>query len=284
MTPQADSAVADTLPVIRIEPARGWFALDLRELWAYRELVAFLVWRDIKVRYKQTVLGVLWAVIQPVGTMVLFTVIFGRLAKLPSDGVPYPIFTLAALLPWQLFSSALLGAANSVVGSAGLITKVYFPRLVVPIAAVASNLVDFGVSLAVLVALMAWYGVAPSAAVVLLPAFVLLAVVTAFAAGLWLAALNVKYRDVRYLLPYLTQVLLFASPVAYSTSLIESPVWRTVYGLNPMAGIIQGFRWALLGAQPPADLILPGVIVTGVLLAGGLIYFRHTEDTFADVI
>jgi len=283
MTPQAASA-ADTLPVIRIEPARGWFALDLRELWAYRELVAFLIWRDIKVRYKQTVLGVLWAIIQPVGTMVLFTVIFGRLAKLPSDGVPYPIFTLAALLPWQLFSSALLGAATSVVGSAGLITKVYFPRLVVPIAAVAANLVDFGVSLVLLVALMAWYGVVPTAAVVLLPAFVFLAVVTAFAAGLWLAALNVKYRDVRYLLPYLTQVLLFASPVAYSTSMIESPVWRTVYGLNPMAGIIQGFRWALLGAQPPADLILPGVIVTGLLLAGGLVYFRHTEDTFADVI
>lgn len=270
--------------VLRIEAPRGWEALELKELWAYRELVWFLIWRDVKVRYTQTSLGIAWAIVQPVMTMVLFTIVFGRLAHMPSDGVPYPVFTFAALLPWQLFSSALTNSANSIVGSSGLISKVYFPRLVVPIASVAATLVDFSISFVVLIGLMAWYGILPGMAVLALPLFVILALGTALAVGLWASALNVRYRDVQYVMPFVVQFWLFASPVAYPTSLITSPLWRAVYGLNPMAGIIQGFRWALLGSPAPTLLMVPAGVVSLLLLAGGFFYFKRTETSFADVI
>ncbi|MEW5984370.1 MAG: ABC transporter permease [Acidobacteriota bacterium] len=270
--------------VVRIEASRGWEALDLRELWKYRELVWFLVWRDVKVRYRQTFLGVAWAVVQPVVTMVVFTVIFGRVANLPSDGIPYPVFTYAALLPWTLFSSALTSSSNSIVGSAGLVSKVYFPRLVVPIASVAATLVDFCISFIVFLVLMGWYDLTPGLACLLLPLLVVVTLGTALAVGLWASALNVRYRDVQHLMPFVAQFLMFASPVAYSASLITSPGWRTIYGMNPMAGIIQTFRWALIGAAPPSVSMLPGILVAGALLVGGLFFFRRTEASFADVI
>ncbi len=275
----ADSA----LPVLRIVPAARWTWPSLEELWAYRELIGFLIWRDIKVRYKQTSLGVGWAVLQPLVTMTLFTVVFGRVAKLPSDGVPYPLFTFAALLPWQMFSAGITGAANSLVGNSGLITKVYFPRLIVPIAAVSATVVDFAISFAVLLVMMVWYGVPITGTILVLPAFVLLALATAFAAGLWLSAVNVRFRDVQYALPFLIQSLLFVSPVAYTASLVPEK-WRVLYACNPLVAIIQGFRWAILGAEPPTAFIVPSLLSTCLLAIGGLIYFRHMEDTFADVV
>jgi lipopolysaccharide transport system permease protein len=229
-------------------------------------------------------LGIAWAVIQPVMTMLVFTLIFGRLAQLPSDGLPYPVFTFTALLPWQLFSGALTGSANSVVNSASLISKVYFPRLVIPIASVMATLVDFSISFGVLLGLMAWYGISLRLAVVVLPLLVMLALAIALAVGLWASALNVRYRDVRHVMPFVVQFWLLASPVAYSTSLITSPAWRAVYSLNPMVGVIEGFRWAVLGSTPPSVLVVPSVLVTGVLLATGLFFFRRTEASFADVI
>ena len=244
----------------------------------------FLIWRDIKVRYKQASLGIAWAVIQPVMTMLVFTLIFGRLAQLPSDGLPYPVFTFTALLPWQLFSGALTGSANSVVNSASLVSKVYFPRLVIPIASVMATLVDFSISCGVLLGLMAWYGISLRLAVVVLPLLVMLALTIALAVGLWAAALNVRYRDVRHVMPFVVQFWLLASPVAYSTSLITSPIWRAVYSLNPMVGVIEGFRWDVVGSAPPSVLVVPSVLVTGVLLVGGLFFFRRTEASFADVI
>jgi lipopolysaccharide transport system permease protein len=270
--------------VIRIEPSRGWAALELWELWEYRELVWFLIWRDVKVRYKQTSLGIAWAIVQPVMTMVVFTLVFGRLAQLPSDGLPYPIFTFTALLPWQLFSAALTSSTNSVVASSHLVSRVYFPRLVVPIASVAATLVDFGIAFVILLGLMAWYGLSPGLAVVALPLLVALALGTALAVGLWASALNVRYRDVKYVMPFVLQLWLFASPVVYSASLISSPAWRVVYSLNPMVGVIQGFRWALLGSTPPTVLMVPSVLATVVLLLAGLFFFRRTEASFADVI
>jgi lipopolysaccharide transport system permease protein len=269
---------------MRIEPSKGWAAIGLRELAEYRELAAFLVWRDIKVRYKQTALGIAWAVLQPLLTMIIFTIVFGRIARLPSDGVPYPLFTLAGLLPWQMFASALTGSAASVVGSAGLLTKVYFPRLIVPLAAALATLVDFVVAFLLLAALMLYYGVAPPAAIVTLPLFVALALAAALGVGLWFAALNVRYRDVQYVLPFVVQLWLFASPVAYSASLIQSPVLRTIFALNPMFGVTQGFRWALLGAPAPGPEMWPSVAVAAALLVSGLFFFRRMEDTFADVI
>ena len=283
-TSTTDAAVDPDVRVIEIEPSRGWAALDLQGVWEYRELVWFLIWRDIKVRYKQASLGIAWAVIQPVMTMLVFTLIFGRLAQLPSDGLPYPVFTFTALLPWQLFSGALTGSANSVVNSASLISKVYFPRLVIPIASVMATLVDFSISFGVLLGLMAWYGISLRLAVVVLPLLVMLALAIALAVGLWASALNVRYRDVRHVMPFVVQFWLLASPVAYSTSLITSPAWRAVYSLNPMVGVIEGFRWAVLGSTPPSVLVVPSVLVTGVLLAGGLFFFRRTEASFADVI
>lgn len=271
--------------ILILEPSRGFLKLNLRDLWEYRELLYFLVWRDIKVRYKRTVLGAAWAVIQPALTMAVFSVFFGRLAKVPSDGIPYPVFAFAALVPWQLFAYSLTESANSLVSNQNLISKVYFPRLVVPISAVLAGMADFGISFLVLLGLMAWYGIVPSpAAVVLLPLFVLLAVTTALAVGLWLSALNVKYRDVRYTIPFLTQFWMFATPVAYPSSMVPEP-WRTLCGLNPMAGVVEGFRWVLLGRSAgPGPLLAVSVVVVAVMLFGGLVYFRRTEAVFADIV
>lgn len=266
-----------------IRPSRGWVALNLRDLWNYRELLYFLTWRDIKVRYKQTVLGAAWAVLQPFFTMVVFSVFFGQLAKVPSDGIPYPIFSYCALLPWSYFSGALDRASNSLVGSSHLITKVSFPRLAIPISAVMAGLVDFGIAFVVLLGMMIYYGFTPTTAALTLPLFLSLAVATALAVGLWLSALNVQYRDVRYTIPFLTQFWLFATPVAYSSSLVPER-WRAWYGLNPMAGVVEGFRWALLGKEPPASLLAVSAVVVVLLLIGGLYYFRRMEKTFADLI
>ena len=266
-----------------IQPSRGFLQLKLREVWHYRELLYFLVWRDVKVRYKQTVLGAAWAVIQPVMTMVVFSIFFGRLAKVPSDGIPYPIFAFAALLPWQLFAFALTESSNSLVGSQNLITKVYFPRLVIPLSSVLAGLVDFAISFMVLIGLMLYYRITPTAAVAWLPLFVLLALATALSVGLWLSALNVKYRDVRYTIPFLTQFWLFVTPVAYPSSMIPQR-WRALYGLNPMAGVVEGFRWALLGKSGgPGLLLWVSLAAVLTLLTGGLFYFRRMESTFADV-
>ncbi len=276
--------------ITRIRPSRGWRAIDLREVWRYRELLWFLTLRDIKLRYKQTALGVSWAVLQPLFTMAVFTVFFGKLGKLPSDGKPYALFVLAALLPWQLFAYALTQSSNSLVNEQRLITKVYFPRLIVPIASVLSGLVDFLVAFGLMVAMMAagpifgWFNVKPTAAVLAIPIFTLFAVLTALAFGLWLSALNVQYRDVRYTIPFLTQFWMFLTPVAYPASLVPAK-YRLLYGLNPMAGVVEGFRWALLDTDAPAWGMMAvsfGVVVA--LLAGGLFYFRRMERTFADVV
>jgi lipopolysaccharide transport system permease protein len=269
---------------VSITPPQRWPELHLGDLWDYRELVYFLVWRDLKVRYKQTALGVAWAVLQPLVTVILFTVIFGRLAGLPSEGVPYPVFALAALLPWQLFSAAVAGSSNSLVGSANLLTKVYFPRLIIPIAAVVSTLADFAASSVLLAGLMLWYGIVPGIAALLLPLFVVQALVLELAIGLWASALNVQYRDVQFALPFALQALLLASPVAYSAALVPQGPWRIVYGLNPLVGVIQGFRWALLGAVAPGPLVWLSALVTLALLVGGLFFFKRMEDTFADVV
>lgn len=268
-----------------IQPPGGWLSLELKEVWDYREMLYFLVWRDIKIRYKQTVLGAAWAIIQPVFMMVVFSLLFGHLAGLPSDNIPYPIFAFCALLPWQLFAHALSSSSNSLVANEGLITKVYFPRLIVPLAAVLSGLLDFMIAFVILVAMMAFYGITPGLAVFTLPLFLLLAIVTALAVGLWLSALNVLYRDVRYTLTFLTQVWFFATPVAYSSTLVPEK-WRLLYALNPMVGVVDGFRWALLGKteSPPAPMLAVSVGVVVLLLIGGLYYFRRMEQRFADVI
>lgn len=270
--------------VLILEPSKGFFRLRLGDLWEYRELLYFLVWRDVKVRYKQTALGAAWAILQPVMTMIVFSIFFGRFGKMPSDGIPYPVFAFAALLPWQLFAYALSESSNSLVSNQNLITKVYFPRLVIPIAGVLAGLVDFAIAFAVLLVLMRYYGIVPTSAVALLPLFVLLAMMTALAVGLWLSTLNVKYRDVRYTIPFLTQIWMFATPVAYPSSLVPKP-WRALLGLNPMAGVVEGFRWALLGKAPtPGPLLAVSILAVLVLLIGGLIYFRRTESTFADIV
>jgi len=270
--------------VVRIQASRGWVSLGLGELWAFRELLFFLVWRDIKVRYKQTVLGATWAIIQPVLTMVVFSLFFGRLANMPSDGVPYPIFSFTALVPWTFFATGLTLSSQSLVGSSNLIKKVYFPRLAIPIATVLSGIVDFLLAFAVLVCMMPFFDRVPTWNVVWLPLFVLLALCTSLGVGLWLSALNVQYRDVRYVVPFLTQLWLFATPIAYPSSLLSEP-WRTVYGLNPMAGVVEGFRWALLGsAGLPLPLVLMSTGTSLLLLVTGLFYFRRMERTFADTV
>jgi lipopolysaccharide transport system permease protein len=266
-----------------IEPSQGWEGLGIRELWQYRELAFFLTWRDIKVRYKQTLLGASWAILQPVLTMLIFSIIFGELAHLPSDGIPYPIFTYTALLPWQLFAFALANSSNSLVGSQNLVSKVYFPRLVIPIAAVLPALVDFAISFVVLAGMMVFYRVPLTPAILTLPLFLVLAMATALAVGIWLSALNVEYRDVRYVVPFLTLFWQYATPVAYSSTLIPLK-WRLLYGLNPMAGVVEGFRWALLGKGNAGELLWASVIIVIVLLVGGLAYFRRMEASFADVI
>jgi lipopolysaccharide transport system permease protein len=275
--------VAGDYPITIIEPSWGWGGLKWRELWEYRELLYFLVWRDIKVRYKQTALGAAWAVIQPFSTMVVFTIFFGRLAKVPSDGIPYPIFSYTALIPWMFFANGLSQASNSLVGNANLITKVYFPRLVAPLSSVLSNLLDFTIAFVVLLGMMLAYGMLPTAAAVWLPLFLLLALVAALGVSLWLSALNVQYRDVRYATPFLVQFWLFATPIAYSSSLLSEP-WRTLYGLNPMVGVVEGFRWALLGSSPPGPMLGMSTMAALLLLASGAYYFRRMERTFADVV
>lgn len=272
------------IPTLIIRPSRGWAALDLADLWHYRELVYFLTWRDIQVRYKQTVLGAAWAVIQPFFTMIVFSIFFGWLAKIPSDGLPYPIFAYCALLPWQLFAHSLTQSSNSLVANQHLITKVYFPRLVIPVSTVLAGLLDFLIAFVLLIGMMIYYGMAPTAVAWTVPLFVLLAIGTALGVGLWLSALNVQYRDVRYAIPFLTQLWLFATPIAYPSSLIP-PQWRAFYGLNPMAGVVEGFRWALLGTgNPPGRLLLVSVAVTLIVLLSGLYYFRRMERTFADTV
>jgi lipopolysaccharide transport system permease protein len=270
--------------VLTIKPSQGWVNLRLKDVWEYRELLYFLVWRDIKVRYKQTALGAAWAIMQPLFAMLVFSIFFGKLAKVPSDGLPYPIFAYTALLPWQLFAYALTESGNSLVANQQLIKKVYFPRLAIPLAAVLAGLVDFAIAFVVLLGMMLYYGIYPTVAIVTLPLFILFAVATALAVGLWFSALNVEYRDVRYTIPFLTQFWLFATPVAYPSSLVPEP-WRAFYGLNPMAGVVEGFRWALLGKSGGmGSLMLVSVLTVIVLLIGGLIYFRRMEKTFADLV
>jgi lipopolysaccharide transport system permease protein len=269
---------------MRIQASKGWVSLKYRELWEYRELFYFLVWRDIKVRYKQTALGAAWAVIQPLFTVVIFSVFFGRLAKIPSDGIPYPLFSFTALVPWTFFAYGLNQSSNSLVGSANLITKVYFPRLTVPISSVVAGTVDFLFVLAVLFLLMMHYHVSPTRNIVFLPAFFLLTVTTSLGVGLWLSALNVKFRDVRLMLPFLVQLWMFGTPIAYPSSLLHEP-WRTVYGLNPMVGVVEGFRWALLGVKsPPGLMVAVSAVMSVLILLGGAIYFRRMEKTFADLV
>ena len=271
------------LPTLVIRPPRKWVPIDLGELWSYRELLFFFVWRDVKIRYKQTGLGVAWAVIQPLFTMVIFSIIFGGLAKIPSDGVPYPLFAIAALLPWQLFSEGLTRSTTSMVTNANIITKVYFPRLILPFSGILSPIVDFLVAVGILVVMMAYYGVMPTSNVVFLPAFVLLALATSLGVGLWLSALNVQYRDFQYTVPFLIQIWLYASPVVYSTNMVPAQ-YQLLYGLNPMAGVIEGFRWALLGTAPPTGIIGLSVLVVLVLLVSGAFYFKKMEQYFADIV
>jgi lipopolysaccharide transport system permease protein len=270
-------------PIV-IRPSSGWVPLKLGDLWEYRELLYFLVWRDLKVRYKQTVLGIAWVVLQPSFITLAFSIFFGRLARVPSDGIPYPLFAFCGLLPWQLFVHALANSGNSLIANERLITKVYFPRLVVPLSAALSGLVDFIFGFVVLAGLMAYYGVVPRVALWAVPGFVLMAMATAVGVGFWLSALNVEYRDVRYIIPFITQFWFFMSPVAYPSSLVPER-WRLVYGLNPMTGVVEGFRWALLGqTAAPGGWMVVSVLVTLVLLIGGLYYFRRMEKTFADVV
>jgi lipopolysaccharide transport system permease protein len=267
---------------VRIEPLRGWLELRLREVWDYRELLYFFVWRDVKIRYKQTAIGVLWVILQPLLTMGVFTLFFGRLAKLPSQGLPYPIFYFAALVPWTYFSYALQSATNVVVENQRVITKVYFPRLVLPFSAVLSGLVDFAIGFVVLAILTLAYGIRPTLAALWLPALLLLAILTALGVGLWMSALNALYRDVRYVMPFVVQFWMFASPVAYPSTLVPER-WRWLYGLNPMAGVIDGFRWALTGhGQPPGPVLLASTAMVAVVLVGGLFFFQRMEGTVAD--
>ena len=267
-----------------VEPARRWPTIGARELWAHRELVYFLVWRDVKVRYKQTLFGVAWAILQPLATMLVFSLFFGRLARLPSDGVPYALFALAALVPWTFFANGMTQSANSVVLNQNLVTKVYFPRLAIPLASVLAGALDFVLAFMLLLAFMLWYGTAPSAAWLGVVPFLVLALAATLGVGLWLSALNVQYRDVRYAVPFLVQLWLFATPIAYSSRLLAES-WRTVYALNPMVAVVDGFRWALLGTPAPS---VPTVIVScaaaAVLLVTGALYFRRMEQSFADVV
>jgi lipopolysaccharide transport system permease protein len=268
-----------------IRPKSGLVPIDFRELWRYRELFWFLAWRDILIRYKQTVIGIAWAVIRPIVTMIVFTIIFGKLAKLPSDGIPYPLLSFTALLPWQFFSNALTESSNSLVANANMISKIYFPRLVIPASAVISGIVDFLLCFVILLALMLWYGVIPSYHILWLPPFFFLALFCSLGIGLWFSALNVEYRDVRHVVPFFVQFGLYVSPVGFSSSIIPEK-WRLLYSLNPMVGVIDGFRWALLGGK--VTLYLPGLLMSSfmilIVLVSGAYYFRKMESTFADVI
>ena len=278
------SPLTDDRPVVLIQPRRGWLSFDLKAVYRYRELLYFLVWRDVLVRYKQAAIGVAWVVLQPLLTMVVFTIIFGQFAKLPSDGLPYPIFSFTALLPWNYFAQAISRSGISLVSNANLISKIYFPRLIVPISGALGPLVDFAISFIILLGMMVWYGIAPTWGVLALPFLTLLAVVTAVAVSLYLSALNVKYRDIGHAIPFLVQFWLYASPVVYSVNIIPQK-WRLLYSLNPMVGVIEGYRWALLGKErPDYGVMAVGVVVASVLLLGGLVYFKRTERFFADII
>jgi lipopolysaccharide transport system permease protein len=279
-----DSSPLAAPPVIRITPPNRWWALPFRELWEYRELIYFFVWRDIKIRYKQTAIGAAWAVLQPFMTMLIFSLFFGKLAHIPSLGLPYPIFYYSALLPWMYFSSALQNSTSSIVENQRLVTKVYFPRLSLPFSSVLSGLVDFAISFLMFMVLVIYYRIPPTPAIFLVPFFLLLAVLTALGVGLWLSALNAIYRDVRYVVPFLVQFWMFASPVAYPSSLVPAK-WRWLYGLNPMAGVIEGFRWSLTGhGTPPGRIMIVSCTMVLVLLFSGAAYFQKMESTVADVV
>ncbi len=281
--PETGNSLDNPLPTIRIRPPKKWVPVDLHELWAYRELIYSFTLRDIKLRYKQTGLGIAWAVLQPLLTMLIFTIFFGGLAKIPSDGVPYPLFVLAALLPWTLFASGLTRSTTSMVTDANIMTKVYFPRMIIPLASIISPLVDLAVSFVILIIMMIYYGFAPTLNIVFLPLFVLLSLATSLGVGLWLSALNVKYRDFQYTVPFLIQIWMFASPVVYASSLVPASL-RVWYGLNPMTGVIEGFRWALLGSGAPSAMVLVSVGMVIVLLVSGMFYFRRMEQYYADIV
>jgi lipopolysaccharide transport system permease protein len=275
----------ENVPEILIQPSKGWVSLGLRELWAYRELLYFLTWRDIKVRYKQTILGATWAIIQPFMTMVVFSLFFGKLANVPSDGIPYPIFSYAALVPWTFFANGLTHASTSLVSGANMIKKVYFPRLAIPLATVSSGFVDFALSFSILLLMMLFYGITPTINLIWVPCFLLLTVCTSLGTSLWLSAMNVQFRDVRYTIPFITQFWMFITPIAYPSSLIENRLLRMVYALNPMVGVTDGFRWALLGTNTnPGSVIIVSSIAAFALLISGAFYFRRLEKTFADVV
>lgn len=284
MRSECFSAQAAEGPVVMVKPTKGWPSLKLDEIWAYRELLYFLVWRDVKVRYKQTALGAAWAILQPLLTMVVFTFVFGRFARVPSNGLPYPLFSFTALLPWQYFASAMSNSSVSVVNNANLVSKVYFPRFIVPLASAIAPIVDFAIAFVILLGMMLFYGIIPTWRVATLPLFLLLAFITSVAVGLWLSALNVRYRDVGHIIPFLVQIWMFVSPIAYPSHLVPER-WRLLYGLNPLAGVVEGFRWALLGnGQPPGMLVLASLAMVLLILVSGVCYFQRTEDTFADVI
>lgn len=270
--------------ITRIQPKKGWVGLNFRELWKYRELLYFLIWRDLKVRYKQTALGAGWAIIQPLLTMLVFSLFFGRLARVPSDGVPYPIFAFAGLVPWTFFANAITQSSNSLIGSQHLITKVYFPRLVIPIASVLSGIIDFIIAFVVLIGMIFYYRITPGITILAIPLFFFIALITALGTGLWLSALNVEFRDVRYIVPFLAQFWLFSTPVAYPSSLLAER-WQVIYALNPMVGVVEGFRWALLQTPAPSPAVLVVSTMTSIfLLITGALYFKRMERTFADVV
>jgi lipopolysaccharide transport system permease protein len=279
------SSTPTSVPHLRIQPSKGWVSLQLREIWRYRELLYFLTWRDVKVRYKQTVLGASWAILQPFLTMIVFSLFFGRLAEIPSDGIPYPLFSYAALVPWTFFASGLANSSNSIVTNGNMIKKIYFPRLIVPISSILSGVIDFLLAFAVLIVLMLVYGVLPTVNIIWLPFFVVLALVTSLGVGLWLSAMNVQFRDIRYVVPFLVQFWMFITPIAYPSSLITDPLLRAVYSINPMVGVVEGFRWALLGTDTaPGAMILVSSIAAILLFVTGMFYFRRMEKSFADVV
>ncbi len=281
---QGPKITTSDIPVTRIEPSRSWPSLNLKEIWEYRELLYFLIWRDVKVKYKQTIIGAGWAILQPLITMIVFTLVFKKIADIRSDNIPYPIFAYTALLPWNLFAGALNRSTVSLVAQVSLISKVYFPRLIIPLSATISGVVDFAIAFVLLVGMMFWYGIVPTAAVLSLPLFITIALVAALSVGLWLAALNVRYRDVGHTVPFLIQIWMFASPVAYPVSVIPEK-WRLLYSLNPLAGVIEGFRWAMLGKESPDFVVIAiSAIAMIALLFSGIVYFKRTERTFADLI
>ena len=270
--------------VTHIKPSSGWTPLNLKEIWEYRELIWIFIWRDLKVRYRQTVIGALWAIVQPFLTMVIFSIFFGRLGKIPSDSIPYPIFSFAALVPWTFFANGINLASNSLVNNSDMIKKIYFPRLTMPFAAVLAGLVDFVLAFVILLGMMLYYGFIPTINILWFPFFVLLAMTTALGVSLWFSAMNVQFRDVRYMIPFITQIWLFATPIAYPSSLLSEP-WRTLYGLNPMVGVVEGFRWALLGTEAvPGMMFFVSFLVSFFILISGIYYFRRMEKVFADII